>query len=680
MPRNGSGTYTRPQSDYTSGTTIVSAAVNSDLNDMASALTASLARDGQTTPTGNLPMGGFRHTNIANGVSRNEYAALGQAQDGAFLWGGTAGGTANAITVTLTPPITAYAAGQTFRFISSATNTSSVTLNVNGVGAVALNKGDGTSPLVSGEIPTQSIVSVTYDGTRFRLLNLDEFLPAGTGAVATTTQNKLRSFISLSDFGATENGTTNDVTAVNNAISAATAANIPLVLAQKNALYFTSTTIPNTMSLGNIASMAQGRNILANGNFNTWQRVDVRLLSPPVFNVLPPTFGVPSTYSGTSGVPVTTADLWVGRLFGLYGSFTVTRSQLTPQEAIVSPGSQFKANLTTTAVPPAAATNVTITAITSPTSSPVTVTAAGHGLSNGDYTYIKNNTYTGGSGTLTGTYQVSGVTANTFNITVTPDPGFVGFTSLGISTNDPFFETYAHVYDPSVPTWVRAGTGSYIFQYRAPDVQYNDGYYTVRVRMRRNSGTPVIRLRLFYDFGSGGSPTATTSSVALLMQPTTTDLLDYIACVKLPSISAATYGSTANTGYLAVSLEADPTTFNVDVFNVSVRPGVASLPNDNWPQHDALPYLQQFYQGAYVGTSAPVTAGRFYGTAHSFGHAMRGTPTVAFVRNVSISNFNSPTVDALTTSNGFFVSGEATATANLGRYVSIFEASYDIPT
>lgn len=506
------------------------------------------------------------------------------------------------------------------------------------------------------------------------------FIQAGTGAVATTTEAKLRSFISLSDFGAVQNGTTDDVTAVNNAIAAANAANVSLVLAQKNALFFTSTTIPNSISLGNPADLSQGRNIIANGNFHTWQRVDVRQLAPPVFNVLPPTFGNPATYSGTSGLPVTSADLWTARLFGLYGTCVLTRSNLTPPEASVSPGSQFKMNWSTVAVPPPAATNKTITAITSPTSASVTVTVPSHGLSNGDYTYIKNNTYVAGVGTLNGTYQVSGVTTDTFNITVTPDPSFTNFTQLGIITNDPFFETFKHVYDPSVPLWIRDGTGSFVLQYRAPDVRYDDGYYTVRVRMRRNSGTPIIRVRLFYDFGSGGTPTTTTSTVALLMQPSTTDIVDYIACVKIPSIAGATFGTNLDTGYLAVSLDADPTTFNVDVFSVSVRAGIAAVPNDNWPQYEALPYLQQFYQGVYVGTITPVTSGRFYGASHSFNPPMRGTPDVARVRNVTLTNFNNPFVDIGPSNEGFVVAGEANATANVGRYASVFEAAYDIPT
>jgi hypothetical protein len=78
MPRNGSGTYTRPQADYVSGTTILATSVNSDLNDMASALTASIARDGQTTPTANIPLGGFRITGLGNATAATDAATLEQ--------------------------------------------------------------------------------------------------------------------------------------------------------------------------------------------------------------------------------------------------------------------------------------------------------------------------------------------------------------------------------------------------------------------------------------------------------------------------------------------------------------------------------------------------------------------------------------------------------------------------
>lgn len=204
MPRNGSGQYTRPQADYTPGTTILATSVNSDLNDMAQALTASIARDGQTTPTGNLPMGGFRHTNVANAANRNEYTALGQAQDSSFLWGGTAGGTANALTVSLNPPITAYAAGQEFRFISSAANTGAVTLNVNSLGAVAVNKGDGTVALGAGDLPASAMVTVVHDGTRFRLDNVS---PVTTQSLASNGWVRLQNGL-LVQWGSATTGAT----------------------------------------------------------------------------------------------------------------------------------------------------------------------------------------------------------------------------------------------------------------------------------------------------------------------------------------------------------------------------------------------------------------------------------------------------------------------------------------
>ena len=59
MPRNGSGTYALPAGNpVTTGTTISSTWANNSLSDLASAITQSVSKDGQTTMTGPLPMGG----------------------------------------------------------------------------------------------------------------------------------------------------------------------------------------------------------------------------------------------------------------------------------------------------------------------------------------------------------------------------------------------------------------------------------------------------------------------------------------------------------------------------------------------------------------------------------------------------------------------------------------------
>lgn len=91
MARNGSGTYNRAVSPYTAGTTIAAGTVNQEMDDIATALTGSMARDGQSLPTANIPMGGFRITGLANAVANTDAATLGQitaAQAGAVAKAG----------------------------------------------------------------------------------------------------------------------------------------------------------------------------------------------------------------------------------------------------------------------------------------------------------------------------------------------------------------------------------------------------------------------------------------------------------------------------------------------------------------------------------------------------------------------------------------------------------------
>lgn len=73
MPRNGAGTYNLTSGNpVTTGTTISSTWANNTLSDMASALTQSVAKDGQTVMTNNLPMGGFKLTNLGAGSNSGD--------------------------------------------------------------------------------------------------------------------------------------------------------------------------------------------------------------------------------------------------------------------------------------------------------------------------------------------------------------------------------------------------------------------------------------------------------------------------------------------------------------------------------------------------------------------------------------------------------------------------------
>lgn len=78
MPRV-SGIYTLPVGNpVTTGTTITSNWANTTLTDIATTLTTSVATDGQTPMTGNLPMGSNKITGLANGTDANDAVNYGQ--------------------------------------------------------------------------------------------------------------------------------------------------------------------------------------------------------------------------------------------------------------------------------------------------------------------------------------------------------------------------------------------------------------------------------------------------------------------------------------------------------------------------------------------------------------------------------------------------------------------------
>lgn len=51
-------------------------------NDFRNGINETINKAGQNTPTANLPMGGFKHTGVANAAASSEYAAYGQVQAG----------------------------------------------------------------------------------------------------------------------------------------------------------------------------------------------------------------------------------------------------------------------------------------------------------------------------------------------------------------------------------------------------------------------------------------------------------------------------------------------------------------------------------------------------------------------------------------------------------------------
>ena len=175
MSYNGSGTFVinSAGTPYVSGTVISSTAANALNADLATGLTTAITKDGQTTPTANIPLGGFKITNLGAGTVASDAARLSQVQNSTTTTLISITGT-DTITGTVTPTLTAYTAGQVFSFVVAATNTGAVTLNINSLGATAVTR-TGSVALVAGDMVTGQIAVVEYDGTRFQLINGNSF-------------------------------------------------------------------------------------------------------------------------------------------------------------------------------------------------------------------------------------------------------------------------------------------------------------------------------------------------------------------------------------------------------------------------------------------------------------------------------------------------------------------------
>lgn len=112
-----------------------------------------------------------------NAASVNDSARATMAQlavwrdqiKGGTVYPASVGGTANAITITCSPTVDAYAAGQRFEFKAGSSNTGAATLNVDSLGAKAIKFGG--ADVLSGAIASGDIVLVAYDGTYFQLIS-----------------------------------------------------------------------------------------------------------------------------------------------------------------------------------------------------------------------------------------------------------------------------------------------------------------------------------------------------------------------------------------------------------------------------------------------------------------------------------------------------------------------------
>ena len=189
MSYNGSGTFNINSSGQpvVTGTVISSTAFNALTADLATGLSTAITKDGQTTPTNNIPMGGFLMTGLGAGIASTDSATVGQVQSavGTFL---TASGK-NTITASVSPVLTAYSAGQMFGFVAANTNTGATTINISSLGAKSIVSQSGA--LAENDLVSGYFYIIYYDGTNFQLLGVSTTTTSltitGSGVQLTST-------------------------------------------------------------------------------------------------------------------------------------------------------------------------------------------------------------------------------------------------------------------------------------------------------------------------------------------------------------------------------------------------------------------------------------------------------------------------------------------------------------
>lgn len=154
MSRNGTGTYNLPVGNpVVSGTPIASAWANTTLSDIASALTGSVAADGQTPMTGALDMTVHKILNVAPATAAGnavEYAQFVAATSTAVdITGGTINGTTIGVTTPAVGRFTTLEATGNVTFVGGTINGTSIGATTASTGAFTNFTASGTASFTS---------------------------------------------------------------------------------------------------------------------------------------------------------------------------------------------------------------------------------------------------------------------------------------------------------------------------------------------------------------------------------------------------------------------------------------------------------------------------------------------------------------------------------------------------
>lgn len=148
-----------------------------------------------------------------------------------------AGGSANAYTATPTTAWSSYASGRSLRLKWPASNTGATTLNVSGLGTVAIKRMDGND-LTASDIISGAISDVVHNGTNFTLMSMHGSDLAATTAqavAAAASASAASSSASSASSSASAASTSASAAAASEAAAAASAASVPTMTVSTSA-------------------------------------------------------------------------------------------------------------------------------------------------------------------------------------------------------------------------------------------------------------------------------------------------------------------------------------------------------------------------------------------------------------------------------------------------------------
>lgn len=232
-------------------------ALNANFDAIETALENTLSRDG-TLPNNmdaNLDMDSNRIINLADGIDNSDAVTLRQVN-------GIVQGASSGIIASLRENFVATAGQTVFNIASFTYNPGSNNLAVylDGVrqypGTSYTETDNNTITFSAGLHVGALVMVISNQSVDTANLNaaLVHYNPAGTGAVATNVQSKLRESVSVKDFGAVGDGVTDDTAALQNAINYVIANNKVLRIPAGTYLYSSL----NAITTSNVSILGDG--------------------------------------------------------------------------------------------------------------------------------------------------------------------------------------------------------------------------------------------------------------------------------------------------------------------------------------------------------------------------------------------------------------------------------------